>query len=62
MDGNPTFCPRGGSQAGYPRRRWCYFFTSRRGVELLWPQSLARVGNRSLAARSQDFANEEKIG
>jgi len=31
-------------------------------MELLWPQSLARVGNRGLAARSQDFANEEKIG
>jgi hypothetical protein len=46
----------------------CYFFTSAydgvgcRGMELLWPQSLARAGNCGLAARSQDFANEEKVG
>lgn len=34
----------------------------RRGMEVLWPQSPARAGNRGMASRSQDFANEEKIG
>ena len=31
-------------------------------MEVLWPQSRARAGNRGMASRSQDFADEEKIG
>ena len=41
---------------------WVEALLGRRGMEVLGTQSLARADNRGMASRSQDFANEEKIG